>query len=103
MRSAACRTTLTMLLWSVCATAMAQAPSILTGTVTTRADGLPVPGAVVSLVGTDVVATTDDQGKYRLELPAALREPDRCRSKSTRLDWRQKSMVWKSTSRPRRR
>src|SRR3954452_21753776 len=72
MRSAACRTTLMILFWSVCATAMAQAPSILTGTVTTRADGLPVPGAVVSLVGTDVMTTTDADGKYRLEIPSAF-------------------------------
>src|SRR4051812_3606872 len=72
MRSAACRTTLMMLFWTVSAAAIAQAPVVLTGTVTTRADGLPVPGAVVSLVGTDVKGTTDGEGKYRLDIPSAF-------------------------------
>src|SRR5215217_2096121 len=71
MRSAARRATLLMLFWSAAALAMAQTPAILTGTVTTRADGLPVPGAAVSLVGTDVTTTTDTEGKYRLEIPPA--------------------------------
>src|SRR3954463_1104996 len=72
MGSGARRAVLMMLFWSVCATALAQTPAILTGTVTTRADGLPVPGAVVSLVGTDAMATTDGEGKYRLEIPSAF-------------------------------
>ena len=71
MRSAARRATLMILFWSLSTIAIAQTPAILTGTVTTRADGLPVPGAVVSLVGTDVTATTDTEGKYRLEIPPA--------------------------------
>ena len=43
----------------------------VTGLVTTRADGLPVPGAVVSVVGIDASATTDATGRYRLQLPRA--------------------------------
>jgi iron complex outermembrane receptor protein len=50
----------------------AQATTTITGVVTTKADGLPVPGATVSLVGADVTATTDDAGKYRLEVPPAF-------------------------------
>jgi TonB-dependent receptor-like protein/carboxypeptidase family protein len=69
MRSAARRATFWMLFWSLPGMVMAQTPTILTGTVTTRADGLPVPGAVVSLVGSDVTVTTDSAGKYRLEIP----------------------------------
>ena len=52
--------------------AHAQAPSQLTGVVTTRADGLSVPGATVSLVGTSAKSTTDDAGHYSLEIPPAL-------------------------------
>src|SRR5262245_43924698 len=71
MRPAARRATFLIVFWSLAAIATAQTPAVLTGTVTTRADGLPVPGATVSLVGTDVTATTDSDGKYRLEIPQA--------------------------------
>lgn len=50
----------------------AQSPPAITGVVTTRADALPVPGAAISLVGSDVTVSTDAAGKYRLELPAAF-------------------------------
>ncbi len=50
----------------------AQSPTTVSGVVTTRADGLSVPGAVVTIVGTDVTATTDGEGRYRLEVPAAI-------------------------------
>src|SRR5512143_2062259 len=57
----------------LCSTlAHAQGPSQLSGVVTTRADGLSVPGATVSLVGTNAKATTDNQGHYSLEIPPAL-------------------------------
>ena len=46
--------------------------SSITGVVTTKADGLPVPGATVSLVGSDVTATTDNSGKYQIEVPPAF-------------------------------
>jgi iron complex outermembrane recepter protein len=53
-------------------TAAAQAPATITGVVTTKADGLPVPGAVVALVGSDVTATTGNDGRYTLEVPPAF-------------------------------
>src|SRR5262249_25960482 len=50
-------------------TASAQDVISISGTVTTRADGLPVPDAVVTVVGLDVAATTDAAGRYRLQVP----------------------------------
>jgi iron complex outermembrane receptor protein len=54
------------------ATAAAQIPAQVAGVVTTRADGVSVPGAIVTLVGTDVRATTDSEGRYSLEIPPAF-------------------------------
>ena len=53
-------------------TAAAQTPPTITGTVTTRADGAPVPGATIALVGTDVTATADASGRYTIQLPASM-------------------------------
>ena len=52
--------------------AEAQTPATITGQVTTRADGLPVPGAVVSLGGTSVTVTTGNDGRYSIDVPPAL-------------------------------
>lgn len=52
-----------------CTAAAAQPPATITGIVTTKADGLAVPGATVSLVGTDVTVTTGNDGRYTLEVP----------------------------------
>jgi hypothetical protein len=41
----------------------AQTTLTISGAVTTRVDGLAVPGAVVSVVGTNVATTTDAAGK----------------------------------------
>src|SRR5262245_6904442 len=41
----------------------------ISGTVTTRADGSSVPGAIVTVVGVDVRATTDANGQYSLQVP----------------------------------
>ena len=61
-----------VLLWcAIGGIATAQESSTVTGLVTTRADGLPVPGAVVSVVGVDASATTDATGRYSLHLPRA--------------------------------
>ena len=51
--------------------AWAQTPATITGVVTTRADGLPVPGATVTLGGTTIKAITDAQGRYSIDLPPA--------------------------------
>jgi iron complex outermembrane receptor protein len=44
----------------------------ITGTVTTRADGLPVPDAHVSVVGSTDSVTTDATGHYSLPVPRSL-------------------------------
>ena len=51
--------------------AFAQGPVTVTGVVTTREDGLPLPGATVSIESLNVSATTDAEGRYRLEVPAS--------------------------------
>ena len=61
--------------------AAAQTPVTVSGVVTTRADGLPVPGATVTLVGTTVSTTTDNDGRYRLEIPPALASAGRVQIK----------------------
>ena len=50
----------------------AQTPVTMSGTVTTRADSLSVPGATVSLAGSDIQATTDSAGRYSIEIPPAF-------------------------------
>jgi iron complex outermembrane receptor protein len=52
--------------------AAAQSPATISGTVTTRADGMSVPGATITLGGTNVTATTDSNGRYSIEVPPAL-------------------------------
>jgi iron complex outermembrane receptor protein len=53
--------------------ALAQAQSAITvsGVVTTRDDGLPLPGATVAIESLSVSATTDAEGRYRLEVPSS--------------------------------
>src|SRR5436190_22656406 len=60
-----------LLLCAIGGIVSAQESLTITGQVTTRADGLPVPGAVVSVVGVDASATTDAAGRYSLHLPRA--------------------------------
>jgi iron complex outermembrane receptor protein len=70
------------LLWSLISnTASAQDVISISGTVTTRADGLPVPGAVVTVVGSDVGATTDSNGRYNLQVPRNLLRGERIQMK----------------------
>ena len=62
---------------------MAAAQDVLTisGAITTRADGLSVPGAVVSVVGADATAMTDASGRYTLQLPRSVVRGDRIQVK----------------------
>ena len=50
--------------------AAAQQPPVLTGIVTTRDDGLSLPGATVAIEALNLSATTDSEGRYTLALPA---------------------------------
>jgi hypothetical protein len=51
-----------VLLFGIGRVAVAQDLLTISGVVTTRADGMPVPGAVVSIVGAAASATTDASG-----------------------------------------
>src|SRR5436190_3887396 len=53
----------------------------ISGTVTTRADGLSVPGAQVSVVGSTQTAITDATGHYSLAVPRSLVRGDRLQVK----------------------
>ena len=56
---------------------MAQDAVTISGAVTTHADGMAVPGAVVSIVGADASATTDAAGRYMLEAPRSAERAGR--------------------------
>ena len=53
------------------ALAYAQEPTVVTGRITTRDDGLPLPGATVAIPTLKLSAMTDSDGRYRLTVPAA--------------------------------
>src|SRR5882672_685669 len=59
-----------MLLGVSAAGLRAQEATVLTGHVTTRADGLPLPGATVSIPSLNISAVTDQEGRYTLSIPA---------------------------------
>lgn len=47
----------------------------LNGTITSAETGAPIPGAIVTVVGTDITATTDDSGNFRfLAIPVGEQE-----------------------------
>jgi iron complex outermembrane receptor protein len=48
----------------------AQEATVITGQVTTKADGLSLPGATVSIPSLNVSAVTDQGGRYTLNIPA---------------------------------
>jgi len=45
--------------------------AVLSGRVTTKEDGLSLPGATVSIPSLNLTATTDSEGRYQLTIPAA--------------------------------
>jgi iron complex outermembrane receptor protein len=51
------------------ATADAQEPTVVTGVITTRDDGLPLPGATVSIPTLKMSAVTNSEGRYRMAIP----------------------------------
>jgi len=57
--------------------ALAQEGNTISGTITTRADGLSVPGAVVTIVGTNRATTTDAAGRYTLQAPRSAMRGNR--------------------------
>jgi hypothetical protein len=59
--------------------ASAQESVAISGVVTTRADGLPVPGATVSLVALDATTTTDAGGRYTLKVSRSVVRDGRIR------------------------
>src|SRR3954463_15929226 len=71
MHIAACRTALLALLLMLVAIPLAAQTTTISGVVTTEADDLPIPGALVSVVGLNITTTADDQGRYTLEIPAS--------------------------------
>jgi len=71
-----------LVLFAVGGAASAQDVVTISGVVTTRADGLSVPGAVISIVGADAsAAVTDKDGKYSLQAPRSLVRGDRLQLK----------------------
>ena len=87
MRTGSVRRATRRVLWALllCLTvggvASAQDGIAISGVVTTRADGLAVPGAVVSIVGLDATATTDAGGRYTLTLSRSAVRDGRIRVK----------------------
>jgi iron complex outermembrane receptor protein len=64
------RLTLALLLALTLGPALAAQDLVLSGTVTTREDGLPLPGATVAIPSLQLTATSDEAGRYTLRLPA---------------------------------
>src|SRR5947208_16131392 len=48
----------------------AQEATVISGQITTKADGLSLPGATVSIPSLNVTAGTDQEGRYTLNIPA---------------------------------
>lgn len=61
--------------------ASAQDVITISGAITTRAEGLSVPGAVVSVVGANPTATSDATGRYTLQIPRSAVRGERLQMK----------------------
>ncbi|MGH9144964.1 MAG: TonB-dependent receptor [Vicinamibacterales bacterium] len=72
------RTSIRRLAWAglLCATvgsaAFAEDTISISGAITTSVDGLPVPGAVVTIVGAEATATSEPGGRYVLQAPRSI-------------------------------
>ena len=66
-----------LLVLAIARAAAAQDGITISGAITTRADGLPVPGAVVSVAGAHESATADASGRYTLKAPRSVTRGDR--------------------------
>src|ERR1700712_1369511 len=54
----------------LCVTQVFAQNRTVTGTVTAKEDGLPIPGATVKVKGTNVGTQTNPAGKYSLSVPS---------------------------------
>src|SRR5262245_37404877 len=68
-----------LFLFAIARIASAQDVISISGVVTTRADGLSLPGAVVSVDGATTTATTDLTGRYVLTVPRTVARGGRIR------------------------
>jgi iron complex outermembrane receptor protein len=62
---------------------LAQEATVVSGVVTTAADGLPVPGATVSIEALGLSAVTDEEGRYTLTVPADVAKGQKVEIKVT--------------------
>lgn len=63
-------TFITLLITAACLGGTAMAQNVLTGKVTNAANGDPIPGVNILVVGKQAGATTNAEGHYRINLPA---------------------------------
>ena|SRR5690606_8107354 len=57
----------TMLSWLLCSVQLNAQDKVVTGTVSSLSDGLPLPGATVAIKGTNSGTSTDFDGNFSLE------------------------------------
>src|SRR5438046_4642979 len=50
----------------------AQEATVISGRITTRADGLSLPGATVAIPSLNVSTVTDQEGRYTLNIPGGV-------------------------------
>ena len=83
MRKRTTKTKTARLMWVMCLcltlgrAASAQDVLTVSGVVTTRADGVAVPGAIVTVAGSAATATTDANGRYTLKVPRTAAQGER--------------------------